>query len=56
MFCPDLTLREIKGTMQLEKLYRKLNILWPYVTFLGVRDSVTHFVVASVRKKVLPTH
>ena len=51
MFSPDMKLRKVKGTAQLEVLYRSLHILWPYETYLTVRGSVTHFVVAASRRR-----
>jgi hypothetical protein len=54
MFGPDLTLREVKGTATLERLYRNMHILWPYTTYVGVRSSVTHWVVATTRRKSGP--
>jgi hypothetical protein len=41
----------VKGTAQLEVLYRNLHILWPYETYLTVRGSVTHFVVAAAGRR-----
>jgi hypothetical protein len=54
MFGPDLTLREVKGTTALERLYREMHILWPYATYMEVRSSFTHWAVAAVRQKVAP--
>lgn len=55
MFSPDLTLREVKGTASLERLYRELHVDWPYETYLGVREAVKHFAVAEMRKKTAPS-
>jgi uncharacterized metal-binding protein len=54
MFGPDLSLSEVKGTQKLERLYRTLHIYWPYKTYFEVRESLSHWAVATGRRKEAP--
>lgn len=51
LFTPDLQLKEVKSTSQLENLYRTLHILWPYETYQACGGMINNWCVSTARRR-----